>query len=277
MSLVAAWDELVTAGLLGTDRRDPPPLPPGPVADVVADALAPTAAVRLLDAVAAITVARRAGLTPFPSRAVLQPPPPDPRPLLPVAAARRWHGLVAHWPVLEPEWIAAATASGWRPAPDVLVAMLRRARRSPGRHRAVMAFGGASARWLLDHLPELGPADGGGGAERAEPPEHLHSMVPVELKGALELGSELPPVLVTALLDGTFRWSHRAVLLNTVAAVPPPTLPALVEALSRGRAVQEERSASGLDPDVPLGLWHSLIELATVRLEMLRELGGRRE
>ena len=51
------WAELVTTGLLGTDRRDPPDLPAGPVADVVADALDRTPAARLLTAVAATTCA----------------------------------------------------------------------------------------------------------------------------------------------------------------------------------------------------------------------------
>ncbi|THC52048.1 hypothetical protein E7X38_23970, partial [Streptomyces sp. Akac8] len=52
-SLPDHWEELVTTALLGTDRRTPPGAAPGP--------RAPSA---LLDAVAAATVRRRAGLRP---------------------------------------------------------------------------------------------------------------------------------------------------------------------------------------------------------------------
>ena len=37
------WGALVSAALLGTDRRDPPALPDGLLADVVADAVRRTA------------------------------------------------------------------------------------------------------------------------------------------------------------------------------------------------------------------------------------------
>ncbi|MGC3004440.1 hypothetical protein ACPF8X_40190, partial [Streptomyces sp. G35A] len=52
-SLPDAWEELVTTALLGTDRRVPAGSPPGPQAPVA-----------LLDAAAAATVRRRAGLRP---------------------------------------------------------------------------------------------------------------------------------------------------------------------------------------------------------------------
>ena len=62
------------------------------------------------------------------------------------------------WPVLEAEWLAVAAAGGWRPAPDVLVALLRRHRRSPLLAHAVLAWGGLVAAWLVDHVPDLDPA-----------------------------------------------------------------------------------------------------------------------
>ena len=275
VTLTDAWNEAVTAGLLGTDRRDPPELPTGAVADVVADALGATPAERLLATVAALTAATRAGISPAPPCATLQPPDADHRPALPAAAARRWHGIVAHWPLLEPEFLAVATDAGWRPSPDVLVAMLGRARRSPFRRRAVLAFGGAVAHWLVDHLAELGAAGSGRPTRRdaAEDEPTAELAVPAELRAAFELPpGELAAVIVAGLHEGVFRWAHRSVLLNAVAAMPAAALPAVIAALTDGRTEQERRTAAGHDPAVPLGLWESLLELATVRQAMLEEL-----
>lgn len=261
--------ELVTAGLLGTDRRDPPPRPAGPVADLVADALDPTPAARLLTAVAATVVARRAGLTPAAPRPAPQPPGSDPRPLLPAAAARRWFAVTAEWLVLEPEWLRVATAAGWRPPPDVLVAQLRRVRSASDR-RAVLDFGGPVAAWLVDQLPELFPPPGRARAGEV-PDEEL--VVPVELGAAFDRPpAELAALVAGGLSSGTYRWAHREVLVNTVAAAPPGALPALRAALEEGRAEQERLAREGGEPPAPLGLWASLIELADVRHEMLLEL-----
>jgi hypothetical protein len=261
-----AWDELVTAALLGTDRRDPPELPAGPLADTVADALRPTPQGRLLAAVAAITVARRSGATPLPPHAALQPPEPDLRPLLPSGAVERWQAIVSEWPVLEAEWLAVAAASGWRPAADVLVGLLRRHRRSRVLADAVLAWGGALAGWLVDNVPDLAPADARPlpptGAARALP-------VPARLEPLLDGPAEpLATALAEGLAAGEYRWSHRAVLLNVAARVRPECLAGIVATLSSGR---ERLGADGAD-SAPLALWEALIELAVVRRAMLDEL-----
>jgi hypothetical protein len=265
-AIADTWDELVTAALLGTDRRDPPELPPGPLADTVADAVRPTPQGRLLAAVAATTVARRSGVTPLPRLPALQPPEPDARPLLPPAAVERWQAIVSAWPLLEAEWLAVAAASGWRPAADVLVGLLRRHRRSRVLAEAVLGWGGALAAWLVDHVPDLAPAEAPPlpptGAARALP-------VPARLEPLLDGPAEpLAAALVEGLQSGEYRWSHRAVLLNVIARVRPACLTDVVAALSSGR------SALGADAgDVaPLALWEALIELALVRRAMLDEL-----
>jgi len=265
----ATWESLVTVGLLGTDRRDPPDLPPGPLADLVADALDPTPSARLLTAVAATTVARRAGLTAGPVRPPLAGPDHDPRPMLPARAARRWRRVVADWPVLEAEWIAVAQRNGWRPSPDVLVAMLQRTRRSAALRGVVTTFGGPLAAWLVDQLPELAPPPGA----RAVAGDERALAVAPELRGALALGgAAFAAAVAEGLLGGEFRWAHRGVLLSTIAAVDPAILPDLLRALADGRREQEDRVAHGQPAPVPLGLWESLIELADIRRSMLDEL-----
>lgn len=261
------WNELVTVGLLGTDRRDPPTLPDGPVADVVADAVRHTPQGRLLASVSAMVVARRCGARPLEARPPLIPPPADTRPMTPVAAAQRWHEIVVHWPVLEPEWLAAATAAGWKPSPDVLVAMLRRHRRSPHVAALIIAFGGPVAPWLLEHLPDMHPFESRSDASAQEP---RVLPVPVELELLLDgPHADLADALVGGLTAGEFKWAHRALLLNTVARMPRRSLGPVVAALQTGRVAVERGTG---DRAAPLALWESLLELAGVRLAMLDEL-----
>jgi hypothetical protein len=274
VAIADTWDELVTVALLGTDRRDPPDLPTGPLADTVADAMRPTPQGRLLAAVAATTVARRCGSTPLPPRPCIQPPAADERPLLPAAAVERWHTIVADWPVLEAEWLAVAAASGWRPAADVLVALLRRHRRSPLLAEAVLAWGGELAVWLVDNVPDLGPADVG---PVAPAPAARALPVPAALEPLLAGPAEpIGSALTSGLASGEYRWSHRTVLLNVVARIGATALSTVIAALRDGRS--ELRPD---DPDAaPLALWEALIEMAIVRREMLAELrrdrGGER-
>jgi hypothetical protein len=266
-SLADTWTELVTVGLLGTDRRDPPPLPPGPLADTVADALRPTPQGRLLAAVAGATVARRCGATPLPPRPALLPPPPDDRPLLHPTAVARWRRIVTDWPVLEPEWLAVAAARGWRPAPDVLVAMLRRHQRSPLLASAVIAWGGSLATWLIEHVADLGPA--GVAAPTSAFADVRPLPVPAEVEPLLHgTADALATAVTSGLRSGTYRWSHRAVLLNVVARMDAASLPVLGAELRVGRDGLHEVGDDG----APLALWEAMIELVDARVEMLDEL-----
>ncbi len=264
------WSELVTVGLLGTDRRDPPELPDGPVADVVADAVRDTPQGRLLASVSAMVVARRCGARPLGVRPPLIGPPVDARPMIPVAAGRRWHEIVAQWPVLEPEWLGVAHAAGWKPSPDVLVAMLRRHRRSAYVAARVMAFGGPVAPWLVEHLPDMQPFESRPGVAA---PEGRVLTVPAELERILdEPDTVLADALVGGLIAGEFKWAHRTVLLNTMARIPHRSLGAAVVALEIGRAaIQNGTDATG-ERAAPLALWESLVEVAEVRRAMLDEL-----
>ncbi|WP_405821249.1 DUF5691 domain-containing protein [Streptomyces sp. NBC_01390] len=147
------WEELVTAALLGTERRTPPGCPPGRQAPVA-----------LLDAAAVETVRRRAGLRP--ARAAKRPEPAaaDPRPPLPPAAARRLALLLADRPgtpggsgrrgtapdlmELLPQWLAAANKHGYAAPPQTLPALLDAARGRTDLRPAALAFAGPRALWL---------------------------------------------------------------------------------------------------------------------------------
>jgi len=265
MRSAALWSDLVTAALLGTDRRDPPEPPAGPLADVVADTVRPTPSGRMLATIAACTVARRTGLRP--ARAVARPAPPEPdlRSIIPPAAAARWQSLVVDWPVLEDEWLATVQAGGWQLSPDVLVGLLRRHRQHAATRARVMQLGAPVADWLVGHVPELrapnarrqtppdGPTSIAGAATRAVDPAHL---------GLLDApGAVVGTVLAAGVAGGALATPHRAVLVNLIAGVRPDALADIAAAL---------RAVDGASTGV--GLAHTLADLAETRRTMLDEL-----
>ncbi|WP_238696576.1 DUF5691 domain-containing protein [Streptomyces sp. E5N298] len=152
------WEELVTAALLGTDRRTPPGLERGP-----------GAAAALLDAAAAETVRRRAGLRPARAARRPDPAPEDPRPPLPDAAARRLTMLLTDRPgtagggrrgsapdlrELLPQWLATANARGFAAPPQALPALLDAARGRTDLRPAALKFAGPRALWLARLNPD---------------------------------------------------------------------------------------------------------------------------
>ncbi|MEU5096722.1 DUF5691 domain-containing protein [Streptomyces sp. NPDC020996] len=168
----SAWEELVTAALLGTERRTPPGGTPGRDAPVA-----------LLDTAAAETVRRRAGLRPARAAERLRPAPDDRRPALPAAAARRLAMLLADRPgtggggrrgttpdlmELLPQWLAAANDRGFTAPSPMLPALLDAARGRTDLRPAVLAFAGPRAVWLARMNPDwrfaLRAAPGGGTA-----------------------------------------------------------------------------------------------------------------
>ena len=149
------WQEIVTVALLGTDRREPPPVPPGGLADLAADAALPTVSQRLLQQVAACTVVRRAGVLPGPPLPMAAPPAPDPRPLTPPTATATWRRVVADWSVLEDEWVLAVVRSGRRLAPELVPSLLARHRTDSTRHARVRVAAGPLGDWMISWSPRL--------------------------------------------------------------------------------------------------------------------------
>ncbi len=166
------WEELVTSALLGTDRRTPPGCEPGPRAPA-----------ELLDAAAAETVRRRAGLCPARAARRPEPVPDDPRPPLPAAAAHRLTMLLTDRPgtagggrrgtapdlmELLPQWLATANARGFAAPPQAVPALLDAARGRTDLRPAALTFAGPRALWLARLNPDwrfaLRATPGGGTA-----------------------------------------------------------------------------------------------------------------
>lgn len=166
------WERLVSAALLGTDRRPP------------AAARGPEAAATLLDAAARHTLRRRAGLRPGPAAVRPEPAPHDPRPALPEAARRRLDGLLAgrgatpaagrrgtapDLAELLPQWLALAGERGYRAPPASLPALLDAARARTDLRPQALAFAGPRGLWLARFNPEWRFALRGAGAGGALP------------------------------------------------------------------------------------------------------------
>lgn len=253
-SLDAVWHELVATALLGTDRRDPPELPPGALADLVADAVRRDPATRLLATVAAVGAARRAAFTPLAPAAGLQPPADDPRPVVTPGAAATWRRVVAEWPVLEDEWMLTVIEAGWRLPPDVAVDALVRHRTDVVRRARVARAAGPVAAWVVGHVPELG-ASGRGTAPAA----------------AVTTLPELPLPPDLAELVGVDAHTFTTRLASHVERAGPADRPVLVNLLARCReAVLGD--AADLLGDHPSGLAAALGDLARLRRRMLDEL-----
>ncbi|MEU5398803.1 DUF5691 domain-containing protein [Streptomyces sp. NPDC005963] len=154
------WEELVTAALLGTDRRR---LPEG----VVSPGREATAA--LLDAAAVHTVRSRAGLVPAAAASRPAPAPVDDRPLPPLAARRRLAQLLADRAApssggrrgaapdlteLLPQWLARANDHGYQAPPPLLPALLDAARARTDLRALVLTFVGSRGLWLAQLNPE---------------------------------------------------------------------------------------------------------------------------
>ncbi|WP_225836091.1 DUF5691 domain-containing protein [Streptomyces sp. NK08204] len=170
-----SWDDLLTAALLGTDRR---PVPDGGPGVRAPGREAPLA---LLDMAALATVRRRAGLRAARAARRPEPAPEDPRPALPRAAAHRLATLLAGRSAgagggrrgsspdlmeLLPQWLAAANARGYAAPPQALPALLDAARGRTDLRPAALAFAGPRALWLARLNPDwrfaLRAAAGGG-------------------------------------------------------------------------------------------------------------------
>jgi hypothetical protein len=258
------WDALTSAALLGTTRRAAPPPPAGPLADLAARRVAPSAAESVLDAAAALVAVRRGGVRPGPLVDRLVPCPPDARPICPSPAALRLHDIIATWPVLVDEWLTCLLDAGWRLPPELAVLLLSGARRDPNRRARVVAAAGPLATWLAELFADLAPLGGRGSS--ASGPDGGVDVSGLDLPPDLDAMRRLDATtLATALGDGlgsaAFANRHRPLLVKLICTVPPAHLPVLASAL--GRAVGHAST---------MGLAVSLADLASTRHAMIEEL-----
>jgi len=294
---VSKWQDLVTTSLIGTERAVVPVVEiPGlaRVATAGPDPGAPEAgampgpvpwpraaggtagdadpAELLLDQAALMTAARRAGQRP--GRA--EPLPvcePDRRPTVSPAAGRRLARMMAgkHQDLLA-EWLAEATARGLRPPPQLLPALLEKARANPGAAgwgRLVAEAGGSLSRWLAVvnpewelPAPETGPAPdawrlGDAGQRR----DYLTALRAADPAAAREL--------LAASWDGAAE-AERADFVSVLSDGLGPADEPLLEAALDDRAAEVRSRAAFLLASLPgsaLGRRMTVRALRCVRIE----------
>jgi hypothetical protein len=253
------WRELVTAALLGTERRTPPRPPVELVADVVDDGVPVDDAVRMLTTVSAVIAARRAAFVALPAADRLQPPATGEQPpMTPPTASATWRTIVGEWPVLEDEWILTVIGKGLRLAPDVLVAALMRHRNDPVRRARAALAGGPLSAWLIDHVDGLAAANG-----RTASADAVLSLpdlaIPPELAELTTVDAHtFVSRLIPRFVRGEFGAAHRAVLTNLFARCRPAVLLDTAEALD----------SLGTTLTIPFA------ELCRLRHTMLEQLRG---
>lgn len=255
-SLAEHWQSLAAVALLGTDRRSPPAVPDGDLADLVADRHAGDAGEAVLDQVAALGALRRGGLRPGPPVALLDVADDDPRPVCPPAATARLADLLDAWPQLVDEWLGALVSHGWRLAPEAAVPLLNRFRAHPPRRALALQAVGPLGDWLAELFPDLvGPRRTA--TVPAEPPP-----LPADVQRLARADADaLAAALAEGLESGEFSKRHQPMFERVLCSVPIDHLPAIAARLNR----------AGTNPHT-MGIALSLADLAGTRHAMIQEL-----
>jgi hypothetical protein len=212
---VVSWDELVTAGLLGTRRR------------VLAGEGDP--AERLLDEAAVATLRRRAGRLPGRAEPVA-PAPPETAPCVPKAAERRLRQLLTTTQVrLLPEWLTAVAEAGYRVPFRMLPDLLDRGRGDRSLRPLIARTTGRRGLWLALQNPDWAYLT----------TEDTQALEPVG-EEVWETGTRGQRVAYLAGLRETDPAAARAALSGTWSKEPAPDRAAFLATFARGLSPADE-------------------------------------
>ncbi|MFG1852331.1 DUF5691 domain-containing protein [Actinomadura geliboluensis] len=224
---MSAWNEHVTAALLGTERRDPPALPEAP-------AETGDRAGRLLDQAALLAVRRRAGWAPSGPGSEGAAPEPvalapvEDAPVVPPAAAARLRRILAGEQLrVLPEWLDAAAAHGFRVPVQALPDLLERGRSDRMLRPSIARACGRRGVWLAlqntDWAYLVGSGDDpAGGAE------------------VWETGTRNRRVAYLTRLRGSEPERARELLSETWSKEPAPDRAAFLATFEHGLSLDDE-------------------------------------
>ena len=144
---MSTWTELVSAALVGTERR-------AFVADAAAAADVDPAQALLREAALA-AIPALAGAQPTAYEGPLpEPAPVDDRPLIPPASRLRLRAVVDVYPKYLGEWLAAVRAAGYRVPSDAMPSLLNSGRSEVPVRRDLAEVLGARGHWLARQNPD---------------------------------------------------------------------------------------------------------------------------
>jgi len=150
---MSAWNDYVTAALLGSGKGPPPSLPAN-LHSLLAKAGAGNDEVRFLTRAGALALSRRAGWKS--ARSEFEICPCEPEGTAPVGRASAGHlraMLAGRCAAALPEWLGVVARLGRHAPSEYLPALLDRARLNPPLRPLVMAAGGHRAQWLAAQNP----------------------------------------------------------------------------------------------------------------------------
>lgn len=148
---MSAWNDYVTAALLGAEKATPPALP-----TVIEPALGDTTALereaRFLTQAGALSLWRRAGWKPTRNESAVRSSEPEAtKPVNRASAAHLRTMLGGRCAAVLPEWLGEAARLARHVPPEFLPALLDRARQDRALRPLAMAAGGRRAHWLATH------------------------------------------------------------------------------------------------------------------------------
>jgi hypothetical protein len=151
---LSAWTDYVTAALLGAGKAQPPPLPAALESALHASPPLEGEA-RFLTQAGALALWRRAGWQPARSETAVAPSEPEATALISRASAAHLRTMLGgRCAAVLPEWLREAARMGCHVPPELLPALLDRARQDRSLRPLAMAAGGRRAEWLATHNPD---------------------------------------------------------------------------------------------------------------------------
>ena len=152
---MSAWRDFVTAALLGTENGRAQPTLPAALEEALDPTEAMTPAARFLTRAGALALWRRAGYQPARHDAPGPAPcPPETAPSISPASAGHLRTMLGgHQTEVLTEWLGEVIRRGYRVPPELLPALLDRARGHRTERPLVLAAGGKRVRWLAGHHP----------------------------------------------------------------------------------------------------------------------------
>ncbi|RYD79587.1 MAG: hypothetical protein EOP84_12845, partial [Verrucomicrobiaceae bacterium] len=151
---MSAWNDLVTAALLGMERNPQTPPVPGTLAEVLPDVQSLPREELFLATAGAYATWRRAGIKPAQITAAVQYADAEELPAVSTASAAHLRQMLAgQFQIVLPEWLAAVAEAKRRIPFELLPALLDRARQEADLRPLVTATGGKRASWLATRNP----------------------------------------------------------------------------------------------------------------------------